>query len=66
MYWNNIKEARFNGLIEQIEFYMWKVFDGAKLSKAQINHVKELKQQICVFGERAQKYEELCNELLCD
>lgn len=40
MYWNNIKEARFNGIIEQIEFYIWKTFDGAKLSKAQKNIIK--------------------------
>lgn len=66
MYWNDVKEPRFYGLIEQIEFYVWKVYDGAKLSKAQIKHVKELKQQICVFGERAQKYEELCNEILAN
>lgn len=39
MNWNNVKESRFNGLVEQIDFYAWKA-ESAKLSKEQINHVK--------------------------
>lgn len=62
MNWNNVKESRFNGLVEQIDFYAWKA-ESAKLSKEQINHVKELKQQISVFGERAPKWEQLCDEI---
>lgn len=45
MNWEEIKESRFNGLIEQIDFYAWKV-ESAKLSKEQIKHVKELRQMV--------------------
>lgn len=63
MNWEEIKESRFNGLIQQIDFYDWKA-ESAKLSKEQIKHVKELRQMVSAFGERAQKWEQLCDEIL--
>lgn len=64
MDWKDIKESRFNGIVEQIDFYAWKFHEVGKLSLAQKKHLKELRQQISVFGERAQKWEQLCEEML--
>lgn len=64
MDWGTMKQTRFEGLINQIDFYAWKVFDGCKLSKEQRKHLKELQQQTSVFGKDAEKWVNLCDELL--
>lgn len=64
MDWENIKNKRFESLTEQIEFFLWRKEDGLELSTEQIRQITELRQVISVFGEKSDKWVELCNELL--
>lgn len=57
-------ESRYNGFVDQIEHYLWLYFDEKHLSKEQIEHLKELKNTIVVFGERANLLIGEVNELL--
>lgn len=63
---DNIVEQRYYGLTEQIDFYAWLHRDTGMLSPDQRQHLAELGNTICVFGERAQKWVDLVNELLND
>lgn len=63
---DSIIEQRYNGLTNQIDFYLWLHNDNGRLSLHQKQHLTELKNTICVFGKRANKWVELVNELLND
>lgn len=60
----NIAESRFIGLTEEIDFYMWIKIDNGFLSDGQKSSVKEIKNTIIVFGKRAKKWANLCDELI--
>lgn len=60
----NIKETRFNGLIDEIDFYSWVYYDKGFLSKEQKKRCSEIKNILYVFGSRAKKWINLCNELI--
>lgn len=63
---NSIVEQRYYGLTQQIDFYVWLHRDTGTLSPDQKQHLAELENTICVFGERARKWVDLVNELLND
>lgn len=58
-----IAEQRYNNLTQLIDFYFWLHHDTGILFPAQRQHLTELKNTICVFGEHAQKWVDLINEL---
>lgn len=59
-----LKRMRSGGLIDQIEWYLYRVDDGFKLSADQKKHLAELRDTICVFGELGELYAEECDEVL--
>lgn len=61
---SSIVETRYEGIIDQIDFYQWVRYDLGKLSPAQKKHLIELRDMISVFGERGEKWHNLANELL--
>lgn len=61
---NELKQSRFNGLVDQIEFYLFKAADGFTLSIQQKKHLTELRDTVCVFGELGGMYAEECNKVL--
>lgn len=61
---DSIVEQRYNNLTDQIDFYFWLHNDNGILSSDQKQHLSELKNTICVFGKRANKWVNLANELL--
>lgn len=61
-----IMEQIYNGLTEQIDFYSWVKNDDGSLSDAQKEHLVSLRNSIQCFGERAEKWVELANSLLCN
>jgi hypothetical protein len=60
----NLMESRYNGLVDQIDFYLWIYNDNKCLSKEQQKHCIELRNTIQVFGQRAKKWVAVINELL--
>ena len=63
---DSIVEQRYNGLTDQIDFYFWLHNDNGILSSYQKQHLTDLKNTICVFGKRANKWINLANKLLND
>ena len=61
---DNIVKTRFEGLVETIDYYLWLVFDGHKLSKEQIKQLKEAFDTICCFGEVGEQWHDLAQEIL--
>lgn len=57
-------EKRYNGLIDQIDFYFWMQNDNGKLSEAQKQHLTELSNAIQCFGDRAEKWVKRANNIL--
>lgn len=51
-----IKETRFNGLSEQLDWLFWKYHDTGKLSNAQLSQLEECAETIACFGELGDKY----------
>lgn len=61
---DSMVEQRYYSLTQQIDFYFWLYHDTGILSPDQKRYLAELGNTICVFGERAQKWVNVANELL--
>lgn len=48
---SDLKKSRFHGLLEQIDWLLWKFHDTKKLSTPQIKQLKECANTILCFGE---------------
>lgn len=59
---DKIKQTRYQGLVEQIEFYS----NLDKLSDVQIKQLKEVRDTIVTFGENGVKWARLADEILKD
>lgn len=52
----SIRETRFSGLSEQLDWLFWKYHDTGKLSNAQLSQLKECAETIACFGELGNEY----------
>lgn len=52
----SIKETRFSGLSDQLDWLFWKYHDTGKLSDAQLSQLKECAETIAYFGELGSEY----------
>ena len=62
----SIKESRFYGLTDQIDFYIWKFNDRKTLSMEQKKHLAELRDTISVFGKRSEKWVKVSDLILSE
>lgn len=62
---NKIKESRFNGMVDAIDYYFHLSNMVSKpLSKVQKNDLKDIVKSLSVFGKRAEKWVGLANEMI--
>lgn len=61
---DELRRLRFNGLVDEIEFYLYKIADGFKLSVVQKKKLAELRDTICAFGEVGEMYAKECDNVL--
>lgn len=61
---HGIAKSRFEGMSLQIEALCYMYADNGGLSDAQVEQLKELRDTIVVFGERAKPYIDWANEVL--
>lgn len=61
---HGIEKSRFEGMCEQIEVLCNMHADNGMLSDAQIEQLKELRDSIIVFGDRAKPYIDMADEVL--
>lgn len=52
----SIKETRFSGLSDQLDWLFWKYHDTGKLSDSQLSQLKECAETIACFGELGSEY----------
>ena len=61
---NKIKQQRFSGLTDTIDYYANMVGDGHALGPEQRSQLQEVVNTVSCFGEDAQKWVDLGNEIL--
>ena len=59
-----IRQSRFSGLTDIIDYYAWRLHDGYSLSNEQRSQLKETIHSISVFGEEAQPWVQMGKEIL--
>lgn len=57
-------ETRYSGLVDRIDALLWLEHDNGSLSQAQLDQLADLRNQIEVYGERAEKWVKLCDRAL--
>ena len=57
-------ETRYTGLVDQIDALLWLERDNGSLSQAQLDQLADLRNQIEVYGEHAEKWVKLCDRAL--
>lgn len=57
-------ETRYSGLADQIDALLWMEHDNGSLSKAQLDQLADLRNQIEVYGERAEGWVKACDRAL--
>ena len=59
-----LKESRFNGLTDTIDYYFWQTNEGFGLSPEQREQLEETRNAVSCFGEIGTKWAELADEIL--
>jgi len=57
-------ETRYSGLADQIDALLWMEHDNGSLSQAQLDQLADLRNQIEVYGERAEGWVKACDRAL--
>lgn len=57
-------ETRYSGLVDQIDALLWMEHDNGSLSQEQLDQLADLRNQIEVYGERAEGWVKSCDRAL--
>lgn len=57
-------ETRYSGLVDQIDALLWMEHDNGSLSQDQLDQLADLRNQIEVYGERAEGWVRECDRVL--
>ena len=61
---SKIKESRFRGLADQLDWLFWKFHDTGTLSKQQKEQLRGCANTICLFNQLGMKYYDEAQEIL--